>query len=204
MSTLEGGSSPPTPLTGRSAVNAVFTTTNLLGWCLLWFYGRCSCHYPLLEVGPRRLHPIMITVTRRIQFCAGHRVYKHESKCSNLHGHNYVLWVTAKADRLDNLGRIVDFSVLKEMVGRWIDTYWDHGFLYFHEDIECRTLFACDERFLHTRSFRCTFNPTAEEMALYLLNEVCPDLFRGSPFNLKVVAIKLDETENCSATVTKQ
>ncbi len=43
----------------------------------------------------------MITATRRVQFCAGHRVHRHESKCRNLHGHNYVAFFTAEAERLD-------------------------------------------------------------------------------------------------------
>ena len=54
----------------------------------------------------------MITCTRRIQFCAGHRVMGHEGKCRNLHGHNYVVFVTAQADELDSVGRVIDFSVL--------------------------------------------------------------------------------------------
>ena len=55
-----------------------------------------------------------IEAVRKIHFSAGHRVYGHESKCSNLHGHNYVLWVHAGAKELDELGRVIDFSVLKD------------------------------------------------------------------------------------------
>lgn len=44
-----------------------------------------------------------ITCTRRLQFCAGHRVLGHEGKCARPHGHNYTLFVTAKAVKLDHL-----------------------------------------------------------------------------------------------------
>ena len=71
----------------------------------------------------------MITCTRRFQFCAGHRVHRHESKCRNLHGHNYVLFVTVTAPELDSLGRVIDFSIIKGLVGDWIDSKWDHGFI---------------------------------------------------------------------------
>src|SRR5262249_22784820 len=66
--------------------------------------------------GLSREHPgaIMITATRRIQFAAGHRVFGHEGKCRYLHGHNFVALVTAAADDLDAVGRVIDFGVLKE------------------------------------------------------------------------------------------
>ena len=69
------------------------------------------------------------TATRRLQFCAGHRVHDHESECRNLHGHNYVVFLTAAStsdDPLDKLGRVIDFGVLKEKFGAWIDEWWDH------------------------------------------------------------------------------
>ncbi len=77
------------------------------------------------------------TCTRRIQFCCGHRVHRHEGKCANLHGHNYVLFVTAQGS-LDSVGRVIDFSVLKERIGGWIDQNWDHGFVLGVEDQHAR------------------------------------------------------------------
>ena len=52
----------------------------------------------------------MHTITRRLEFDAGHRVYQHESKCNHVHGHRYVVEVEATGT-LDGLGRIIDFSV---------------------------------------------------------------------------------------------
>jgi hypothetical protein len=58
--------------------------------------------------------PGQVLAIRRIPFAAGHRVFQHESKCRNLHGHNYVAVLHARADAgLDALGRVIDFSVLK-------------------------------------------------------------------------------------------
>jgi 6-pyruvoyl tetrahydropterin synthase/QueD family protein len=77
------------------------------------------------------------TATRRFQFCAGHRVHQHESKCRNLHGHNYVVLITARGinSELDALGRVVDFSVLKQM-SFWCEEHWDHGFILKENDVE--------------------------------------------------------------------
>lgn len=139
-----------------------------------------------------------ISCIRRIQFCSGHRVYQHESKCANAHGHNYVLLVHARANQLDKLGRIIDFSVLKEKIGGWIDEFWDHTFLIYENDEE---LIACKEVLaVNKEVFICPFNPTAENMANYLLKTVCPKVLPDS--EVEVFKIELWETENCKVEVT--
>lgn len=145
-----------------------------------------------------------ITATRRLQFCAGHRVFLHESKCRNMHGHNYVLYFTAQVNPnsgvrqgdLDSLGRVIDFGVMKEKLGTWIDENWDHGFIYFAQDQFLRDLFVGSEN----KSFALPTNPTAENMAAYLLWRVCPVLFKGT--GIDIIRIVLHETENCSAEVS--
>ena len=134
---------------------------------------------------------------RKIHFCAGHRVYGHESKCSNLHGHNYVLWVHASADKLDNLGRIIDFSILKEKVDTWIQMNWDHTFLAYKNDIELLALEPLIQK--NKPWFVCPFNPTAENMAGFLFKEIIPELLEGS--GVVVSRLVLYETENCKVEV---
>ena len=133
-----------------------------------------------------------ITAVRRLQFAAGHRVWQHESKCNNLHGHNYVAFFHAQAPALDSLGRVIDFSVLKTHLGNWIDTNWDHGFIYHKDDAE--TLAAL-QQVKGQKLFALPTNPTAENMADYLLRIVCPKALEGT--NVQVVKVILWETENC-------
>lgn len=154
----------------------------------------------------------MITATRRLQFCAGHRVYRHESKCANVHGHNYVLFFEAKQDEylslvettsvygsdgLDRLGRVIDFSVMKQKLGAWIEEKWDHGFLFFSGDEELRGLYT--GVLASHKHFEMPYNPTAENMAKYLLTKVCPELFANT--GVTIVSVTIHETENCSAKV---
>lgn len=139
-----------------------------------------------------------IKAIRKIHFCAGHRVLNHESKCANAHGHNYVAWFYAESDGLDNIGRVIDFSVLKEKIGKWIDFHWDHTFLIYKEDIE---LLRCSQALERNKTiFICEFNPTAENMADYLLRVVCPKVLHGT--GVIVTKIELYETENCKVEVT--
>lgn len=130
---------------------------------------------------------------RKIHFCSGHRVLNHESKCANAHGHNYTLWIHAEANELDSIGRVIDFSVLKEKAGKWIDDNWDHTFLINEADVEL--LSAKDLLQKNKPVFICSFNPTAEEMAKYLIDTVFPDLFVED--KIKITKVVLYETENC-------
>lgn len=141
----------------------------------------------------------MLTCTRRIQFCSGHRVLNHESKCANPHGHNYVALVTAHALELDAIGRVIDFSVLKEKVGGWIDEHWDHTFIRYEKD-EAMAL-ALSHVASPKPVFVAPFNPTAEEMARHLLDTVCPEVLAGT--GVVVTKVVLWETENCYAEASR-
>ena len=134
---------------------------------------------------------------RKIHFCSGHRVLNHESKCANAHGHNYVVWVYAEAAALDTIGRVVDFSVLKEKIGGWIDKNWDHTFIIYRQDHELLEIKDILEN--NKEVFVSNFNPTAENMAQYLLDDVCPTILKGS--GVVVTKIELWETENCKVEV---
>lgn len=138
------------------------------------------------------------TCVRKIHFCSGHRVLNHESKCANAHGHNYVAWIYAEAPELDTIGRVIDFSVLKERVGGWIDTFWDHTFLINAEDSELLGVSNVLKK--NKPVFVCPFNPTAENMASYLLREICPVVLRDT--GVRVVKVELYETENCKVEVS--
>ncbi len=121
----------------------------------------------------------------------------HESKCATLHGHNGVIWVYATpVEGLDNLGRVVDFSVLKEKIGGWVDEYWDHTTILFKEDEKTINLVNQAPQFKKT--FVLDKNPTAENLAHYLLWNVSPELLKGH--GVIVFKVEFWETENCVAT----
>ena len=140
----------------------------------------------------------MIKVTREFSFSSAHRLFQHEGKCSRLHGHNYKLTVslTSIDGSLDSLGRIIDFSKIKELVGTWLDKNWDHKTILYEGDRDLINSLAAyrDDIFI------APFNPTAENMALYLYKDVLPDLVRGLGIELQKVI--LYETDSCSAEVS--
>ena len=148
-------------------------------------------------------------VTRRLEFDAGHRVFGHEGKCAHLHGHRYVAEVTAQPKQaLDGIGRVVDFSVLKAVVGTWIDNYWDHNILLSCRDPLAQLwqgkenhgaqglafiAFGSKPPFIFDSDYE---NPTAECMARCLY-EVSVALLATLP--IVVTRVRIYETPNCWA-----
>ena len=131
----------------------------------------------------------MPSCTRVIEFDAAHRVMRHESKCRNLHGHRYKIELTVEGE-LDTLGRVVDFGVMKEVFGGWVDQHLDHGCVLF--DVDESIVELC--RTNGWRFFVMDSNPTAENMAELLFKkaeELLP--------KLTVVRLRLYETPNCWA-----
>lgn len=138
----------------------------------------------------------MITCTRRIEFDAAHRIINHESKCKMLHGHRYALEATFTANELDNLGRVIDFGVIRQLLGTWIDDNLDHNTILSIADKKLGDNIAAETG---QKIYYIAENPTAENIAQYIFTEICPKLFADK--NVKCVAIKLYETPNCYTVV---
>ncbi len=140
----------------------------------------------------------MITITRRLEFDAAHRVKLHESKCRNLHGHRYAVEITMTAPELDPLGRVVDFAIIKEKLGHWIDTHWDHQTILWDKD---RHLGEAISEQTEQDVYYLPYNPTVENLAIYLFDKICPELFMPP---LQTVSVRIWETPNCSAEAHRE
>ncbi len=58
----------------------------------------------------------MYTIFKDFTFAAAHAIRGHTRGCENMHGHNYRVRVHLKADGLDELGMVLDFADLKEIM----------------------------------------------------------------------------------------
>ena len=93
---------------------------------------------------------------------------------------------------------MIDFGVLKERLGGWIDEHWDHGFIYNREDEEVAEIY--EKHLVNHKRFVLPYNPTAEYMARYLLEAVGPERLQDT--GVRLVKVVLWETENCFAEVS--
>jgi 6-pyruvoyltetrahydropterin/6-carboxytetrahydropterin synthase len=146
----------------------------------------------------------MITVSRFHDISAGHRVHGHESVCAHLHGHNYRISFTVGMNArfakpgtaLDSVGRVIDFSVIKSKLCVWLDNNWDHKMLISYKDPIGGMLIQVDPNGICI----VPFNPTAENMASYLLNIIGPQVLENE--NVQLIEVHVEETRKCSATAS--
>ena len=64
----------------------------------------------------------MYTVIKRMEVSAAHSLkLSYQSKCENLHGHNWIITVYCRAKELNADGMVVDFSHIKRAVKEKLD-----------------------------------------------------------------------------------
>ncbi len=134
----------------------------------------------------------MITAERYHDISCGHRVCGHESDCRFLHGHNYRIHFTI-AGETDELGRVMDFGVIKQKLCSWLDEHYDHRMLIWEEDPLLDKLREIDPDGVIT----VPFNPTAENIAQHLVEVVAPKKLKGT--GCRLVRCTVEETRKCRA-----
>jgi 6-pyruvoyltetrahydropterin/6-carboxytetrahydropterin synthase len=136
----------------------------------------------------------------------GHRVVGHEGKCRHLHGHNYRIHFTCQSVGLDTVGRVIDFSEIKNRLCLWLEQHWDHKFLVWENDPMFSVLAVSrmppEEALMYLESVvTLPFNPTAENIAQYLVEVIGPRMLEGT--GIELVYCEVEETRKCSASFTK-
>ena len=140
-----------------------------------------------------------ITCTRRLEWDAMHRIPRHESKCRAFHGHRYAAELTCAVPALDALGRVIDFGVVKERVGGWIDTHWDHTALLMEGDPEAPPIAEANARL--GRPVYWLSQPPTAEIIVAELARVAQELLADT--GVTVVRVRLWETPNGTAEWTQ-
>ncbi len=123
----------------------------------------------------------MFEVSVEQSFAAAHALRGYKGKCENVHGHNYRVRVTVEGEQLNSLGLLVDFVVVRRLMGAAIERL-DHKLV--------NDLPPFDE-----------LNPTAENMARHFYEKVRKGLDAGAadvPVRLKEV--RVGETETTAAS----
>ena len=64
----------------------------------------------------------MYTIKKRLEISAAHKLkLGYESKCSVLHGHNWIIDIYCKSKELNDNGMVIDFSEIKRLISDRID-----------------------------------------------------------------------------------
>lgn len=132
----------------------------------------------------------MYSVTKRIEFCYGHRLLDYDGNCRHLHGHNAVAEIEVRADGLDGRDMVMDFGDIKRTIKAWIDREIDHRLLLRHDDPLVDLLRAQGEPVVVVDG-----NPTAERLARLVFEQ-------ARALGVPVTRVTLWETPSSWATWT--
>lgn len=132
----------------------------------------------------------MYLVTKRIDFCYGHRLLDYDGICKHPHGHNAIVEVDVRTDNLDSRNMVVDFSDIKRIVKGWIDRELDHKMILRHDDPLVKPLQALGEPIYIVDS-----NPTVEHIAKLIFDH-------AREAGIPVVTVRVWETPTSVAAYT--
>lgn len=108
----------------------------------------------------------MYSVTKRIEFCYGHRLLEYDGVCKHPHGHNAVAEVEVRTATLDARDMVCDFSDIKRVVKGWIDREIDHRMILRRDDPLLEPLLALGEPVYVVDN-----NPTVEHIARLIFEQ---------------------------------
>jgi len=145
----------------------------------------------------------MLTITRKLEFDAGHRIPDHNSQCRNLHGHRYTLEITLTGQVVEHDGQadngmIMDFSDVKNLARENLVDLWDHAFLVYEKDAKVREFL---ESLPDHKTVVLNRVPTVENLAKIAFDILKPVYQDRYSTGLSLSKIKLFETPNCWAEI---
>jgi 6-pyruvoyltetrahydropterin/6-carboxytetrahydropterin synthase len=132
----------------------------------------------------------MYSVTKRIEFCYGHRLMDYDGVCRHPHGHNAIVEIDIQAERLDGRNMVADFTDIKRIVKGWIDRELDHKMILRKDDPLADAL-----RQMGEPTYLLESNPTVERIAQLIF-----DISREH--GLPVSRVTVWETPSSWATYT--
>lgn len=119
----------------------------------------------------------MYEVKIRADFSAAHNLRQVGGKCESLHGHNFIVEVAVESESLDEGGMVIDFRLLKAKTQAVLETL--------------------DHRYLNELPFFKKNNPSSENLALYIFDELARQIDGNSR---RVSRVSVWESETSQAT----
>ena len=124
----------------------------------------------------------MYELTVKSAFEAAHFIDGYAGKCSRLHGHNWTTEVEITGDTLDELGMLADFRLVKQKLTAVLD--------------------KLDHRYLNELTTFAAQNPTAENLAKFIFDELSAENFLRE--GVKIAAVSVWESPKSCITYSPE
>jgi 6-pyruvoyltetrahydropterin/6-carboxytetrahydropterin synthase len=125
-------------------------------------------------------------IAKEFRWEMGHRLPEHFGLCKNIHGHSYKMLVEFEGE-LDKNQMVIDYYDVERIINPVIEKL-DHSFMVNINDL---VVLEFLEK-MNSKKVVVDFNSTAENICLYLLNEIkkCE-----LPQNISSIKIRVYETQ---------
>lgn len=88
----------------------------------------------------------MYRIRKRLEISASHKLrLSYESKCENVHGHNWIVYIYCQAEELNNDGMIIDFTHIKKNIHDKLDHKHLNDIMSVNPTAENIAKWICDE-----------------------------------------------------------
>jgi len=118
----------------------------------------------------------MFTISVERHFQASHQLTMPDGSKEPVHDHDWVVTINLSSEKLNNMGVVMDFRVLKAMIDK--------------------TIAGFNNKLLESIGYFQRNNPSAENVAKYIYEKLLIDL----PEGVKLQDVRVVEEPGCSAT----
>lgn len=138
-----------------------------------------------------------IRLSKEFHFEMAHALWNYDGVCKHIHGHSYKLFITIAGEPIEDpddpkLGMVMDFGDLKKIVKGPVVDFLDHS-LVLNRDAE--DAIPDDSNQMYTKVHLFDFQPTCENLVLYIANKILPLLSPG----IDLYSVRLYETASSYA-----
>lgn len=108
----------------------------------------------------------MYYISKRLEIAGAHQLkLDYESKCQNLHGHNWIVVVYCKSEKLNNNGMIIDFKHIKNKIADKLDHKYINDIVTFNPTAENIAKWICDE--IGEKCYKVSVQESEGNIAIY-------------------------------------
>lgn len=132
-------------------------------------------------------------IAKEFRWEMGHRLPDHFGLCKNIHGHSYKMLVEFDGE-LNEQGMIIDYYDVEKTINPIIEKL-DHAFMVNKDDIMVLEFLEK----MRSKKVVVDFQSTAENICLYLLNEMKKS---DLPKNVNDIKVRVYETSHDYAEET--